>query len=169
MAGPVPRILVLGLGNDVLTDDAVGLRVAAAVRETLSNEPEVEVRATTEMGLALLDEMEGREGLVLVDSVQTGNAPPGQIHEFSAAQVRESKGPRTPHFVGVGDALALGGLLGLKMPREVAVFAIEVADPFTLGTSLTPGVAGAVAPAAVRVAARAREFLARPAPVFGPQ
>jgi len=84
-------------------------------------------------------------------------------------RIRESRGPRTPHFVGVGDALALGGLLGLRMPREVAVFAIEVADPFTLGTSLTPGVAGAVEPAAFRVAARAREFLARPAPVLGPQ
>ena len=49
------------------------------------------------------------------------------------------------------------------MPGKVAIVAIEVADPFTLGLELTPAVARAVAPAAARVAERARELAGHPA------
>jgi hypothetical protein len=44
------------------------------------------------------------------------------------------------------------------MPREIRIFAIEVADPFTLGTDLTPAVKQAVAAAIDRVTAQAREL-----------
>jgi len=45
-----PRLLLLGLGNDILTDDAIGLRVAAAVKERLADRPQVTVLASQEMG-----------------------------------------------------------------------------------------------------------------------
>jgi Ni,Fe-hydrogenase maturation factor len=50
-----PEILLLGLGNDILTDDAIGLHVAAAVRERLAGCQFLTVRQTGEMGLSLLD------------------------------------------------------------------------------------------------------------------
>jgi len=49
-------------------------------------------------------------------------------------------------------------MLGLTMPRAVRIFAIEVADPYTLGTKMTPAVERAVAEAVDRVAGQAREF-----------
>ncbi len=154
---PAPRVLVLGLGNDVLRDDAVGLRIAAAARERLVGEAAIEVRATTEMGLALLDEIADREGVVLVDSVQTGQVPPGHIHEIAAEGLSRVL-TTAPHFLGIGETLALGRQLGLAMPGAVRIFAVEVADPFTLGTDLSPAVAAAVPVAADRVAAAAREL-----------
>lgn len=154
-------MLVLGLGNDVLSDDAAGLLVAEAVRARLAGEPGIEVKATTEMGLALLDEIAGREAVVLIDSVQTGAAPPGHIHEFGVENLSRVL-TTAPHFLGIGETLALGRQLGLPMPRDVRIFAIEVADAYTLGTQLTPAVEAAIAPAADRVAAEARRF-ARPA------
>ena len=160
---PAP-VLVLGLGNDILTDDAVGLHVAQAVRRRLAGDPEIEVKGTTEMGLALLDEVAGRNFVVLVDSVQTGTAPPGHIHELgpeSLARVLTS----APHFLGIGETLALGRMLGLPMPDQVRIFAIEVADPFTLGTRLTPAVEQAIAEAVDRVAGQARKFAAGALPV----
>jgi hydrogenase maturation protease len=151
------KILVLGLGNDILTDDAVGLHVVAAVRERLAGEADIDIRETTEMGLALLDEISGREGVVLVDSVQTGREPLGHIHEIPVEKLSHVMNT-APHFLGVGETLALGKLLGLAMPRQVRIFAVEVADPFTLGTQMTPAVAAATAEAADRVAAAAREL-----------
>ena len=150
-------VLVLGLGNDILSDDAVGLHVAHEVRARLAGEPDIEVRATTEMGLALLDEIAGREAVVLVDSVQTGRAPPGHLHEFGPGDLSQVL-TTSPHFLGVGETLALGNLLGLPMPRQVRIFAIEVNDPFTLGTNLTPTVQQAVTAAVDRVTAQAREL-----------
>lgn len=159
---PVPPVLVLGLGNDVLRDDAVGLRIAESVRARLAGEPAIEVRSTTEMGLALLDEIADREGVILIDSVQTGHAPPGHIHEPAVDDLSRVL-TTAPHFLGIGETLALGKQLGLAMPRHVHIFAIEVADPFTLGTDLTAAVQQAIPAAVERVAARARQFAAQPA------
>jgi hydrogenase maturation protease len=160
----IARILVLGLGNDILTDDAVGLHVVQAARELLAGEREIEVKATTEMGLALLDEIADRESVILVDSVQTGQARPGHIHEIDAENLSGVL-TTSPHFLGIGETLALGKLLGLTMPRHVRIFAIEVNDPFTLGTDLTPVVQQAVSAAVDRVIAQAHRFAALAAAV----
>jgi hydrogenase maturation protease len=155
----VAPILVLGLGNDILTDDAVGLHVARVVRAALASEPDIAVEETTEMGLTLLDTIADRVGLVLVDAVQTGRAPIGHVHEFGPENLTGVL-TTSPHFLGVGETLALGRSLGLTMPHDVRILAIEVADPFTLGESLTPAVASAVEVAAARVAELARDFAA---------
>lgn len=139
-SGPRPdagKTLVLGLGNDLLSDDAIGLLVTREVARRLADAPGVDVRETTEMGLALLDFIVGYERVILVDSIQTGRCPPGTVHELDAAGLKRLTG-RTPHFLGIGEALALGRQLGLAMPREVRILAVEVEDPFTLGTELTP-------------------------------
>jgi len=165
-ASGVPRtVLVLGLGNDLLSDDAVGLHVARAVREELRDDPAIMVRETTEMGLALLDEIVGCDALVLVDAIETGAAPPGFIREI-ALDALAGRHNTAPHFLGVGETLAFGRRLGLAMPERGKIFAIEVKDPFTLGTALTPAVAAAVPSAAARVAACARAFAGHAAPAI---
>lgn len=156
------KVLVLGLGNDVLTDDAVGLRVARAAASRLAGRPAVVVRETMEMGLALLDEIVGFDALVLVDSVQTGRAPAGHVHEFDGDALVGHR-LSAPHFLGVAETLALGESLGFAMPRSVRVVAVEVADPFTMGMAMTAEVEGAVEGAADRVAERAAELAAMPA------
>ena len=131
------KVLLLGLGNDILTDDAVGLHVVGQLKGALAGHPAIDVRETTEMGLALLDFITGYSAVVIVDSIQTGKAAPGSVHELDAGALQQLTG-RTPHFVGVGETLALGRQLGLAMPERVMIYAIEVDDPFTLGTALTP-------------------------------
>jgi hydrogenase maturation protease len=136
-ASPAPRLLVLGLGNDILTDDAVGLHVVHELGRELAGHPSIDCRETTEMGLALLDFITGYRAVAIVDSIQTGKEAPGFLHELDATALNQLTG-RTPHFVGVSETLALGKQLGLPMPEQVRIFAIEVEDPFTLGTALTP-------------------------------
>jgi hydrogenase maturation protease len=137
LPGPARQLLVLGLGNDILTDDAVGLFVVRELQSELAAHPSIDIRETTEMGLALLDFITGYRTVVIVDSIQTGKAPPGFLHELDASALKQLTG-RTPHFVGVSETLALGRQLGLAMPEQVTIFAIEVEDPFTLGAAMTP-------------------------------
>jgi hydrogenase maturation protease len=143
MSAPSGNTLLLGLGNDILTDDAVGLNVVRQLRQEFARDDRVDVRETMEMGLALLDFMVGYRAVVIVDSIQTGRASPGTIHEVDAAGLSHLAG-RTPHFLGVGDTLALGRRLGLAMPDEVRIIAVEVEDPFTLGTHMTPALQAAL-------------------------
>jgi hydrogenase maturation protease len=157
-ASPGPRVLLLGLGNDILTDDAIGLHVANALKNELVDIPTVDVRETTEMGLALLDFITGYHLVVIVDSIQTGQQPPGFLHELDALALQQLTG-RTPHFVGVSETLALGRQLGLGMPEQVKIFAIEVEDPFTVGTALTPALQEALPAIVTRISAAVRSLL----------
>ena len=134
---PVPRLLVLGLGNDILTDDAIGLHISARLGRHLKGVAGITVTQTTQMGLALLDVVCGYEELILVDSVQTLQVPPGYLHVIADGAWTTST-MISPHFIGIGEMLALGRELGMPVPKHVTIFAIEVEDPFTVGTSLTP-------------------------------
>jgi len=143
-------VLVLGLGNDVLTDDAVGLRVAREVRARLEDDARVEVVDCCEMGLGLLDYITGHADLVVVDSVLTGKAPAGTVHEVGERDLPTLPG-MSPHFLGVGEILVLGRKLGQPMPERVKIFAIEVADPNTLGEELSPALQACLEPIIARV------------------
>ncbi len=145
-------LLLLGLGNDILTDDAVGLHVVRRLQSRLAGQPGIDFRETTEMGLALLDFITGYPVVVIVDSIQTGRQPPGFLHELEAAELTQLTG-RTPHFLGVSETLALGRQWGLPMPDRVRIFAIEVEDPFTLGTALGPPLEAALPGIVERIAA----------------
>jgi len=150
-----PKVLLLGLGNDLLTDDAIGLHVVRQLQREWAGLPAIEIRETTEMGLALLDYLTGYRAVVIVDSIQTGREAPGFVHELDAASLAQLTG-RTPHFVGVGETLALGRQLNLPMPQEVKIFAIEVEDPFTLGQRMTPTLQANLPAIVERVAAAVR-------------
>ena len=150
---------MLGLGNDILTDDLAGLLVARRLRETLAGEAGIDVLETTEMGLALLDLVEGYDGLVLVDAVLTRSGAPGTLHEFNADQLDTVPG-MAPHGLGLGEVLAAGRELGLRMPRWIRMFGVEASDPFSLGVAPTALVAAALPGLCDRVAVAAREMVA---------
>ncbi len=153
-AGEIPAapVLVLGLGNDILTDDAIGLYVAQAVLERLevAGIRGIDVVASPEMGLSLLDVLVGHRDLVVVDAVQTGRVRPGVMQEVGEEELPRLPG-MSPHFLGVGEVLALGRALGLAMPGRVRIIAVEVEDPFTLGTALTPALRHAMPAVVERV------------------
>jgi hydrogenase maturation protease len=65
------RTLVLGLGNPLLGDDAVGLKVAALVRERLGGAPGVDVEEEEAGGLRLMERMTGYDRAILVDAAAT--------------------------------------------------------------------------------------------------
>ena len=87
-----------------------------------------------------------------MDSIQTGREAPGFLHEIEAAALTQLTG-RTPHFLGVSETLALGRHLELPMPERVKIFAIEVEDPFTLGTAMGPALETALPGIVERIAA----------------
>ena len=152
------KTLLLGLGNDILTDDAIGLRIAAALRERFADEEDITVAETAEMGLSLLDFIAGFDTLVLVDAIQTPKATPGFVHEIEGDDL-QTVPAISPHFLGVGETLALGRKLGLSVPRKVKIFAVEVQDPFTVGTQLTPALQAALPFIVEQIAKVVRTFV----------
>ncbi len=136
-----PDILVLALGNDILSDDGVAFAAADELRPQL--EHSADVSTTGEAGLALLEQIAGYRSVLLMDSLLTGIRPPGSIVEFGPDDFRRVVAP-SPHYAGLPEVLELGRRLALPMPGELRVLAMEVADPFTIHEGLSPAVAAAL-------------------------
>ena len=144
--------LVVGVGNAMRGDDAVGLEVARLLEGTLS--PTVSLRLCEGEPVALLDMWTGCERVVLVDAMVSG-AEPGTVRTFDAVASPlppELSGTST-HLLGVGEAIELARTLD-RLPRRIDVFAIEAAR-LDAGEPLSAPVAAA----AMVVATSIREAL----------
>jgi hydrogenase maturation protease len=146
------RTLVLGLGNPLLGDDSVGLRVAEAVSRRLAGRSTVEVDVEYNGGLRLMERLTGYDRVILVDAVCTGRHPPGSVLRLGPEEV-DTRHSASAHDVGLGTALRLGATMGLRMPAELRILAIEAERVFEFDESCTPAVAAAVPRAADAVLA----------------
>lgn len=134
------RILVLGLGNEILKDDGVGIVALRKVRERLGSKGlPVEFIETNEMGLSLLDFLEGYEHAIIVDSILTGKREPGAIMTFDRSTF-DNPAACNPHHMGLDEILDLAEKVQIKVPKTFDVVAIEVEDPYSFGEELTPKV-----------------------------
>jgi hydrogenase maturation protease len=136
-------ILVLGLGNDILGDDAVGILAARALRDGGDLAPSVEVLETAEAGIALMELMEGRRRVLILDSIFTRQCDPGTILDLGPADFDSVASP-SPHYAGLPEVLALAERLDIPFPSDIRIVAMEVEDPFEVREGLTPRVAAAL-------------------------
>lgn len=142
------RTLVLGLGNELAGDDAVGLLVARALREELDGVADVVESSAS--GMALIEVFAGYDRAVVIDSILTGRNPPGTITEMALADVGRAVAPSL-HQAGLPEMAAAAERLGLGFPAETRVLAVEVLDPHTIGAPLSRPVAGVLGELADRV------------------
>jgi len=137
------KTLVLGLGNPVLTDDGVGFAVVEEVRKRLPT-ADVTVSQASVGGLSLLELVVGYDRVVIVDAIRTAGGTPGEVHQLSPDEFRGSIRAASTHDVDLATALELGRQLGMEIPDEMVILAIEAADVESFGEELTPSVAAAV-------------------------
>jgi hydrogenase maturation protease len=125
---------VLGLGNDILGDDAVGLLAARRLRTLLPDT--VDVMESGGAGLDLLDVLEGYDRALLLDSILTGKHPPGTILEFSGADFKTDDA-RSPHYAGLPTVIRLAENLGIDFPLHLQVLAVEIENPYEVTERLS--------------------------------
>ena len=144
-----PKTLVIGLGNPLISDDSVGLRVAAELRVLLADRPQVVVEEDAWGGLRLMERMIGYDRAIVVDAIQTG-APPGTLHRLTVDAMPTQKSA-SAHDVNLPTALAFGRQAGAHLPADdqVRLVGIEGADLLTFSEECTPLVAAAI-PGAVQ-------------------
>jgi len=146
------KTLVLGLGNPILSDDGVGIRVAAELEGRLDPQ-EVTVMETSMAGLSLLDLLAGYDKAVVIDAIQTVGGKAGQVYRLDPEVFDATRHAASAHDVNFATALELGKKLGLALPQEIIIFAIEAADVTTFGEECTPEVRRAI-PVCVKMVVR---------------
>jgi hydrogenase maturation protease len=142
--------LVLGLGNPILSDDGVGIQAAEAVRDALAEQgaaAPTEVATACLGGLALMEAMLGYDRVILIDAFLPRDRVPGRVHRMTFDDLRalsQTEHSASPHDTSLAGAVALGQALGLPLPQEIIIYAVEVDNVADFGEQPTPAVAAAI-------------------------
>jgi len=144
MAGTV----VIGIGNPVRADDAVGLHVARGVRERLASggalAGAVEVEELWAGGLRLVEAMCGYDRAIVIDAMAADGVAPGSLHRLAVDDLGDCRTVTCAHDTSLPTALALCREAGASVPGNITVWGIGADDLVSLIEALTPAVAAAV-------------------------
>ena len=151
------RTLILGLGNPILGDDSIGLRVAEAVQLYLAErlpahpagDPEqtIEVDVEGNGGLRLMERLVGYDRAIIIDAICTGAHPAGSILQLGPDDL-PTQHSASAHDMTLPTGLRLATTMGLKVPAQITIVAVDAEQVLDFDEHLSPAVEAAL-PAAV--------------------
>ena len=131
------KILILGLGNEILSDDGIGPRL---VKDLAKKNPGKDVEFATSCcgGLEIMECIHGYGKVIFIDAIRTLNGNPGNIFHFVPADFRETSNLSNLHDLNFITALHLGEILELDLPSDLHIIAVEIIEDREFSESLTP-------------------------------
>ncbi len=128
------KTIILGIGNPILSDDGVGIKIAQQIKE---RNPDLKVVETGGVGINLLDHVIGYDRLIIIDSIKTGDGTIGDIYKLDLDDLDASMDLTPSHGMNIATTLRLGHGLGYDTPAQIRIYAIEILDNTTFRESCT--------------------------------
>ena len=142
-------ILVLGLGNTIMTDDGFGVEVVTTLSSRYYFQGPVKLLDGGTLGLDLLPHLEEIESLLIIDALYM-RAESGKIFRLEGDEVpRAFASKLSVHQMGLQDLLAVAELQG-HVPRNLVVWGVQP-ECIEMGTEMTATVAATVEPVVTSV------------------
>lgn len=145
------KTLILGLGNPILTDDGVGVKVAQLLEERidLAAHPDLEITEASAGGLRLMEAVLDYDRVILIDAyyLDPENTSPGRIHRMTLDDLRSvspTQHSTSAHDTSLVTALDAADEMGYKIPGEFIIYAVEVENILEFSETPTPAVGDAV-------------------------
>ncbi|OQW98731.1 MAG: hypothetical protein BWK74_03905 [Desulfobacteraceae bacterium A6] len=147
------KTIIIGLGNPILSDDSVGIKVARKIKERVKSQANISIDIIEAYagGIRLMDELVGYDRAFIVDAMVTKDNTPGAIRSLSFSDLISTRNMVCAHDMNLPTAIEMGRMLGMRLPSEIRIWGIEAADVETFGEELTEDVAKAVPLAVERV------------------
>ena len=117
-------VLVLGIGNILLMDEGVGVRVVEEMQRRYFFPPEVKVLDGGTLGIDLLSYLQKKDHLIIIDAIKSGH-PPGTVVRVEGEDIpAKIRADISSHQLGLSEVLAMAQLTG-ELPRQRVLFGIE--------------------------------------------
>jgi hydrogenase maturation protease len=136
-------LAVIGLGNEFLSDDGVGIRIVRELRKRLAGR-EVVCEELSIGGLPMLDVLTSYERCIIIDAVVTGAHPTGTAYRFVQSPGQPGGTVKSSHQIDLAQVLSLAALMGAELPRTVTVYGVEAGDTTTFRDSCSEEVSSAI-------------------------
>lgn len=142
------RTLVIGLGNPILGDDAIGLQVIKVLEDTLDGAiaKRVEFDVFSQGGIALMERLVGYDRALIVDALAGRPETVGTLHRLNLDDLPTLHADST-HDVSLKTALEIGHKLGAHLPQKILILAVEIDPRWEFSEQMSPAVERAVMPA----------------------
>lgn len=121
---PQITVLVLGIGNIVMSDDGVGVLVAQKLQQRYRFPDNVEVMDGGTLGLDLLPKLENISNLIMIDAVETGQKAGTCVRLYGQELPIALETKVSPHQMGLKDLLAVSDLMG-HSPKEMVLIGVQ--------------------------------------------
>ncbi len=132
------RTLFLGLGNPILSDDAVGIRVVELIRDTVGKPSGVDFETASFGGLHIIDAIRGYDRVVIVDSTVRGGEP-GTLYRLTLDDLDGTTRLASPHRINLKAAIELGRRMeGNSIPDDITIYAVEAKELTRFSEKLSP-------------------------------
>jgi len=145
------KTLIIGLGNPILTDDGVGVKVAQELERKINLEahPELTITEASAGGLRLMEVLLGFDRVILIDAfyLDPESTTPGKIHHLSLDDLRSispTQHSTSAHDTSLITALDAAEQMGYQIPGDFSIYAVEVENILEFSESPTPAVARAI-------------------------
>lgn len=130
------KTLILGIGNNILTDDGIGPRLVSDLIK-LINDPEVNYETACCGGLEIVEYIKDYERVIFIDSIRTNGGRPGDVYYFIPSDFRETSHLSSLHDVSFLTALNLGHSMNLGLPDDLHIIAVEIIENMEFSEELT--------------------------------
>jgi hydrogenase maturation protease len=131
------RTLILGLGNNILTDDGIGSRLVSDLAQMIGDRG-VEYNTACCGGLEIIEYIKGYEQVVFIDAIRTVEGTPGDVYYFIPSDFRETSHLSSLHDISFLTALKLGNTLKLGLPTDLHIIAVEIIEDMEFSEEFTP-------------------------------
>lgn len=134
------RILVLGVGNILYSDEGFGVRVAEELEQQYQFPPNVEILDGGTLGFKLMGPILEADHLIIVDIV-LNDGKPGDVYRLLGSELSKSLAfKNSMHQTDLLDVLAHCKLMG-NVPDEVVLVGVEPKDYETMSTDISDALA----------------------------
>ncbi len=120
-------LLILGIGNSILSDDGIGIRLIEDLQKEFKH-PMVHFKTACTGGLEIVEMMQNYNDVYILDAIKTPNGQPGNIYYYSVDDFKETLHISNFHDISFLIALQFMRRSGLKVPDNIRIIAIEVVE-----------------------------------------
>ena len=131
------KILIHGIGNEIVTDDGIGPKLVKRLKGNLSR-TDIDFETAFIGGLEVLEFIQGYQTVIFIDAIRTLDGIPGTVYKLTPENFNSTIHLSSVHDVSFVTAVDLGKKLGLEMPEFIHIIAVEIVEDRVFDDNFSP-------------------------------
>ncbi|HNW99669.1 MAG TPA: hydrogenase maturation protease [Bacteroidales bacterium] len=131
------KILILGMGNDILTDDGIGIKITKFLEKNFPF-PNIVYDTLSLGGLEIIEYIREFKMVIIIDAIKTLNGIPGTVYQFIPDDFKETTHLSNIHDVSFLTSLKLAKELDITTPENIHIIAVEIIEDMIFSDEFTP-------------------------------